>query len=153
MQRENLNPIEEAEALSALKTERGYTDEQLAKIVGKSRSSITETLSLTQLPEPIKAECRTSDNWQKSQLLQVLRAGSPEKVLTTWQALQAGELRTVRDLREKTSPPTKQGRPSHYRFDHNPKDKPFHVTVAFSKSRASHEEIKAALKDALKHVN
>ena len=33
LQRENLNPIEEAEALLALKTERGYTDAQLAKIV------------------------------------------------------------------------------------------------------------------------
>ncbi|MFN8545537.1 MAG: hypothetical protein U0807_15200 [Candidatus Binatia bacterium] len=59
---------------------------------------------------------------------------------------------TVRALRAKAAPAVAQGRPPHYRFEHKPKGKPFSVTVTFSKSRATHEEVKGALKDALKHV-
>jgi len=49
MQRENLNPIEEAERLALLKERRALTDQQLASIVGKSRVAVNESLSLTRL--------------------------------------------------------------------------------------------------------
>ncbi len=155
LQRENLNAIEEAEGLAALKAARGYTDAQLAKIVGKSRSSITESLSLTQLPEAIKAQCRTSDIWTKSQLLQLVRAGSSENLDTIWKGLQAGDSPTVRELRKKTAKKpavAKGGRPQHYRFEHDPTNKPYTVTVTFTKKTASRAELRAALKDALNHL-
>lgn len=153
LQRENLNAIEEAEALFALKTERGYTDEQLAKIVGKSRSGITESLSLTKLPELIKTQCRTSDIASKSQLLQVLRAGSAEKVTSAFHALETGEASTVRELRKekKKAEPTK-GRPKHARFEWKPKDAKYTVAITFAKKTASREELREALKAALKHL-
>lgn len=53
IQREDLNPIEEAMALKALATEYGLTQEELSAKVGKSRSAITNTLRLLDLPEPI----------------------------------------------------------------------------------------------------
>src|SRR5215510_3722407 len=73
LQRQDLHPIEEAEALLKLKERQGLTDEILAKIVGKSRSTVTEILTLNYLPEVIKSECRTSDKYQKSILLNVVR--------------------------------------------------------------------------------
>jgi ParB family chromosome partitioning protein len=153
LQRENLNAFEEAEALLKLKQARQYTDEQLAKIIGKSRSSVTESLTLNGLPEAIKAECRTSDMGTKSQLLQVLRAGSKEQMLALWQALKTGEVRTVRDMRShKSSTANGRGRPKNYRFLHKPKGRPYWVIVTFSKSRATREEVSDALKDALKHL-
>lgn len=150
VQRENLNAIEEAEAYLRLKQTRGYTDELLAKVVGKSRSSVTETLSLNHLPDAIKAECRTSDNWQKSQLLQVLRAGTPEKVEATWQTVRGGESPTVRELRRKTKSP--KGRPKNFLFSYKPESGRFRVAVTFSKARVTSDEVKSALKEALKHV-
>ncbi len=151
LQREDLNPLEEAEGLWKLKEARGYTDATLAKVVGKSRQAINDSLLLNKLPETIKAECRTSGKWTKSQLLQVLRAGSSENVQTLWHGLQAGEPATVRELRKKTAPP-KGGRPQHYRFEHRPEGKPFAVTVTFTKKTATRAELRAALKDALKHL-
>ena len=61
IQREDLKPVEEAEALGRLMDKHNYTQEQLSDVVGKGRSTISETLSLNKLPDEIKRECRTSD--------------------------------------------------------------------------------------------
>lgn len=53
LQRENLNPIEEAEGFNRLIKEFGYTHHDLATILGKSRSYITNYLRLLNLPQPI----------------------------------------------------------------------------------------------------
>ncbi len=150
LQRENLSAIEEAEALLRLKQARHFTDQALAKIIGKSRQSVNDSLILNELPEPVKVECRTSGIWSKSQLLQVVRAGSEEKMIATWEALRSGEFRTVRDLRIREH--TAKGRPKNYRFLHKPKGRPFQVLVTFSKTRASRAEVGDALRDALKHL-
>src|SRR5262249_52804044 len=115
-----------------------------------SRKAVNDSLLLNALPERIKAEWRTSAIWSKSQLLQVLRAGSPEKLEATWKALKAGESRTVRDLRNRTK--HSGGRPKHYRFAHRPKGKPYQVTVTFTQRSASRTEVRAALKDALNNL-
>lgn len=54
LQREDLNPIEEAEGLQALIDKCGYTQEQVATSVGKSRPAITNALRLLKLPEEIR---------------------------------------------------------------------------------------------------
>ena len=54
IQRENLNPIEEAESYKRLMQEFSYTQEDLSKILGKSRSHIANMLRLLSLPEKIK---------------------------------------------------------------------------------------------------
>ena len=54
LQRENLNPIEEAQGLKRLADEFGLTHETIAKAVGKSRSVISNSLRLLSLPEPVQ---------------------------------------------------------------------------------------------------
>lgn len=54
VQRADLNPIEEAEGYSRLMAEFSYTQENLSKIIGKSRSHIANTLRLTELPVPVR---------------------------------------------------------------------------------------------------
>lgn len=54
IQRENLNPMEEAQGLERLKSNLGCTDEELAKTLGKSRSSITNSLRLNSLSDKVK---------------------------------------------------------------------------------------------------
>ena len=53
LQREDLNPVEKALALKKLKEEFNATDSEIGKIVGKSRSAITNTLRLLDLPEEV----------------------------------------------------------------------------------------------------
>jgi ParB family chromosome partitioning protein len=54
IQREDLNPIDEAEAYRRLMNEFGHSQEQLAEILGKSRSHITNIMRLLTLPESVK---------------------------------------------------------------------------------------------------
>jgi ParB family transcriptional regulator, chromosome partitioning protein len=54
IQREDLNPIEEAEAYQRLVEERRISQEEVAKRVGKNRVTVTNTLRLLRLPQEIK---------------------------------------------------------------------------------------------------
>ena len=59
LQRKDLTPFEEAEALHGLADSCGYTHEDLARRLGKSRTSVTESLALNGMPgrgpEPMSA--------------------------------------------------------------------------------------------------
>jgi ParB family transcriptional regulator, chromosome partitioning protein len=55
MQREDLNPIEEAQGLARLIEEFSYTHDKAAQAVGKSRSAVSNLLRLMQLAKPVQA--------------------------------------------------------------------------------------------------
>lgn len=78
IQREDLNPIEEAQALNRLHTEFGLTHQHLAEQVGRSRASVTNMLRLLRLPAGIRAGL---ENGQ-------LSMGHARSLLTLSQALQ-----------------------------------------------------------------
>lgn len=61
IQRKDLTAFEEAEALHGLAERCGYTHEDLARRLGKSRTSITESLSLMNMPEEVRNLCRLAD--------------------------------------------------------------------------------------------
>jgi ParB family chromosome partitioning protein len=148
LQRENLNPIEEAESLQRLKENRLLSDATLAKIIGKSRQAVNESLLLTRLPESIKAECRTSGTYSKSLLLRLVRAPNSEAQLALWQAMKTGTV-TVRQART-TTKQAKQPGPKPYQ--HRYQGKAFSVRVSFRKSRATGDEVRDALREALKDL-
>lgn len=73
MQRKDLTAWEEADGLAALCDKFGYTHEEVAKKVGKSRTTVTEALSIASLPESIREKCRHADISAKSTLLEIVR--------------------------------------------------------------------------------
>jgi ParB/RepB/Spo0J family partition protein len=81
LQRENLKPIEEAEALAQMMDQHRYTQETLAQVVGKSKSLVSDTLSLNQLPEKIKDQCRQSDACPRQLLIKIARQKTPKAML------------------------------------------------------------------------
>lgn len=56
IQRADLNALEEAKGYEALIAEYGYTQSDLSKVLGKSRSHVANTLRLTRLPESVKSK-------------------------------------------------------------------------------------------------
>lgn len=61
IQREDLNPLEEAEAYRQLVEEHGLTQEELSERVGRQRSTVANTLRLLKLPEEVRRMLLTGD--------------------------------------------------------------------------------------------
>ncbi|MDE6775226.1 MAG: ParB/RepB/Spo0J family partition protein [Ruminococcus sp.] len=61
LQRENLNPVEEAEGYEELISEYGMTQEQVGKMVGKSRSAIANMIRILTLPQDILVMLKDGD--------------------------------------------------------------------------------------------
>jgi len=76
LQRQDLSPFEESEGLHALVDRFGYTHEDLSRKIGKSRSSVTETLTLTSIPETVRQRLLDAGISTKSILLEIARKGS-----------------------------------------------------------------------------
>lgn len=77
MFRQDLTPMEEAEAYARMQKEFKYTHQDLARVVGKSRNNITETLGLNKLPETIREKCLRVDI-SKRALIAISRMETPE---------------------------------------------------------------------------
>jgi len=80
LQRKDLTAFEEADGLRALAVRFGYTHEEIAAKVGKSRTSITEAFSIAGLPPDVREACRRADISSKSLLLQIARQPSDEEM-------------------------------------------------------------------------
>ena len=74
LQRRDLSAFEEAEGFQTLIRKYGYTHEQVADAVGKSRVTVTESLKLLDMPEQIRDECRHADIDAKGMLLEIAKA-------------------------------------------------------------------------------
>jgi ParB family chromosome partitioning protein len=104
LQRESLPPLDEADALAALKQRHGYNQDELARALAKAKSTISELLSLTELPEPLKADIRDQPRpVSKSVLIELARLDDPDAQAALWQRLKAGA--TVREARRAKSRP------------------------------------------------
>lgn len=101
LQREDLKPIEEAEALERLASDHHHTHEDLARIISKARSTVTEILSLNRLPESIKSQCRSSNQYSRRLLVEIAKADNEGEMLLLFEkakkeALRSPHVRTIR---------------------------------------------------------
>jgi ParB family chromosome partitioning protein len=151
LQRKDLTPFEESEALHGLAESCGYTHEDLARRLGKSRTAVTETLALNAMPEEVRTLCRLADISSKSLLLQVVRQNTPEKMTALIEKIAGQGGATRQQLREAAARP-KAGRPKHYVFAFRPPTKAFNLKLSFNKSRASRDEIIDALEAIIKDL-
>jgi ParB family chromosome partitioning protein len=151
LQRKDLTPFEEAEALRGLAEGCGYTHEDLARRLGKSRTSVTESLTLNAMPDEVRNLSRLADISSKSLLLQVVRQSSPEKMTALIERIAGQGGATRQQLREAAAKP-QAGRPKHYVFAFRPPTKAFNLKLSFNKSRASRDEIIDALEGILRDL-
>ncbi len=152
LQRKDLTAFEEAEALSMLSEKHGHTHEQLAKRLGKSRTSITESLTLNGMPEEVKNLCRLADITSKSLLLQIVRQSNIEKMTELVERITRDGTTTRAQLREEVRKPRKAGRPKAYVFQYRAPTKDFNLRLNFRKSRVDRREIIEALEAILREL-
>ena len=153
IQRKDLTPFEESEALQSLASRCGYTHEDMARRLGKSRTSITESLSLNHMPDEVKNLCRLADIASKSLLLEIVRQGDPQKMVALIEKISRDGGTTREAVRkEKETAKPKAGRPKHYTFSYKAPTKLFNLQLRFTKSRVDKDEVIEALQAIIKEL-
>ena len=147
IQRKDLTPFEESEAMQSLAQRCGYTHEDLAKRLGKSRTTITEALSLNGIPPEVRKVCRLAGIANRSLLLQIVRQGDSQKMLALVEKI-ASQGVTREQLRKDAEKP-KAGRPKAFVFAFRPPSKAFNLRLSFNKKSASKDEVIAALENII----
>lgn len=98
--RVDLTPIEEADGLLKLQNEAKYSNKDLAAVIGKAESTISEILSLTKLPEAIKNDIRTSKEYSRRQLVEVAKGKDDKEMKKLFRSLKKKDA-TRDQIREK----------------------------------------------------
>jgi ParB family chromosome partitioning protein len=154
LQRKDLTPFEEGDGLRVLLDRYGYTHEAMAEKLGKSRTTITEALSLSQMPEDVRQLCRRADIQSKSVLLQVVRQGDREKMLALVERLKREGVNRAEARRLSLKPDARRGRgrPRHYVFQYKPRGGPFSLAVQFKAAEVPREQVIEALEAVLRSL-
>ncbi len=108
LQRQDLSAFEESEALQALIDQFGFTHDDVAERISKSRSSVTESLSLLAMPREVRAQLEEARIRGKSLLLEICRCDTVEEMATLAQrviseGLTRDDLRKMRRAAQKAA--------------------------------------------------
>ncbi|PWC79167.1 hypothetical protein TSH64_02990 [Azospirillum sp. TSH64] len=120
VQRVDLSPFEQSDALQGLKERHGYTDEALAGIVGKDRSMISKLLRLQSLPGLVRKEYAEHEPTLRF-LLTLTRAASEASALAMWAQWKSGDEPGNPDP-DGEPPQRKSAEEEGERLPHNPAD-------------------------------
>jgi len=152
LQRKDLTAFEEADGLQRLADQFDYTHDDIAKKIGRARSSVTETLSLRVIPAEVRKDCIESGVTSKSLLLQVARQPNEKKMREMAHRIAQGGLTRDEARRTRQEDSAPDPRPQPFLFDYQSGDGAFHLRLQFRKSHVSREELAAALRSALREV-
>jgi ParB family transcriptional regulator, chromosome partitioning protein len=149
IQRKDLTAFEEADGLHRLGTQFEYTHEDIAKKIGRARSSVTETLSLRNIPDGLRKKCIEHGVISKSLLLQIARQPTEKKMLEMFQRILQGGLTRDEARRERREEQAGPQRPQPFIFNFEPPNDTFKFRIQFKKSHVSRDELIRTLRDIL----
>ncbi len=154
MQRKDLTVWEEADGLLALCERFGYTHEEVARKVGKSRSTVTEALSVAAIPPDVREICRQADVSAKSMLLQIVRQPDDDGMRRLAKEIASRGLTRddAREVRRQEMGPriTPDAKP--FTFKYISPGKEFSLEVRFRRANVDPEDVAAALISAAESI-
>ncbi|MGE5358161.1 MAG: ParB/RepB/Spo0J family partition protein [Bacteroidales bacterium] len=151
LQRKDLTAFEEAEALQALVQRYGHTHEDLARRLGKSRTAITESLSIAKMPDEVRNLCRLADISSKSLLLELVRQSDTAKMIALVEKMASRAVTTREQLRRQTAKP-KPGRPKAFTFNYRAPTKAYALKLSFRKGAVERDEVIKALEAIIEEL-
>jgi ParB family transcriptional regulator, chromosome partitioning protein len=149
MQRKDLTPFEEADGLHQLAEKFDYTHEDVAKKIGRARSSVSETLMLRNIPDPIRKKCIEHGIFSKSLLLQIAKQPNEKKMLEMFARILHGGLTRDEARKERTDEKGGPQRPQPFIFQYEPENETFKFRMQFKKSHVSRDELIRTLREIL----
>lgn len=142
LQRKDLTPFEESYGLKLLSELYGYSHKEIAEKIGKSRTSITESISISKIPADIAEKCKELSITSKSVLVEIARLKSRDKMLEAIEKFSSGlfSRESIRKIKRE-----KKLKNFIFKF----KGENFLLKIKFWKGDISKEEIISALKTVL----
>ena len=134
LQRKDLTAFEEAEGLARLGTQYEYTHDDIARKIGRARTSVTETLSLLHIPEALRKKCAEQGINTKSLLLQIARQPTEKKMVEMIHRIMQGGLTREEAKRERQEQVAGPQRPQPFLFQFEPEMR--NLSFGFSLRRA-----------------
>ena len=155
MQRKDLTVWEEADGLLALCERFGYTHEEVARKVGKSRSTVTEALSIAAIPADVRELCRAADVSAQSMLLQIVRQPDEEGMRRLAEQITSRGLtrEDAREVRRQEMGPRVAAEAKPYTFKYVSPKKDFTVEVRFKRSQVETTDVAQALRSVAKSID
>ncbi|MEO8276406.1 MAG: ParB/RepB/Spo0J family partition protein [Thermoanaerobaculia bacterium] len=155
LQRKDLNAFEEAEGYNALGGLHGYTQEQIAQAVGRSRSAVAESLSLLSIPKETRERILALGIQAKSALLELAKVSDP-KALEALMARASRQGFSRDDLRKelRKAPAAGRGgqRKKPFAFKFRSPDKSFALQLQFRQSSVEKSDLIRALEQILAEI-
>ncbi len=152
LQRKDLTPFEEAQGFHALAERHQYTHQEIASAVGRSRSLVSETLKLLEMPEDVRRMAERHEVLSRSMLLEILKAsgGDEEAMLRLIEQAAHGTLRRD-DVRDeiRSRKPRASARRKPYTFKFRDPEKSFHLALSFRRSEVERSDLISALEQIL----
>ncbi|MGI8835032.1 MAG: ParB/RepB/Spo0J family partition protein [Pyrinomonadaceae bacterium] len=155
MQRKDLTVWEEADGLLALCERFGYTHEEVARKVGKSRSTVTEALSIAGIPADVRDICRQADVSAKSVLLQIVRQPDEAGMRRLAKEITSRGLtrEDAREVRRQEMGPRVTAEAKPYTFKYASPNKDFSLEIRFKRSKVNRGDVAQALRSAAKNID
>ena len=152
LQRLDLDPFEEADGLQKLAEKFLYTHEEIARKLGKARTSITETLTLNNIPVELRDVCREAGIVTRSILLQIARLASPGAMAGMINEIKRSGL-TRDDVRKMKDNGSRGLRGKGFLFRFKPPDSKYFLNIRYRRSEVSKEEIIQTLRDLIDQLS
>jgi ParB family chromosome partitioning protein len=148
MQRKDLTVWEEADGLLSLCERFGYTHDDVARKVGKSRTTVSEALAIAKIPDDVRQVCRDAEVSAKSVLLQIVRQPDDDSMRRLANEIATKGLKRddAREVRRQEMGPRIVPDSKPYVFKYASPDKDFNLEVRFKLAQVSDAEVALILR-------
>ncbi len=153
LQRRDLDMFEESDGLRSLIEIYGYNHNQIAEIIGKARSTITEIISVGKIPNDIRKICKQFGITSRSTLVEIAKQKDKDKMFKLITEIKERELRRedTRELSKKIKGKTKGL--GHFVYNYKPSSAEYYkLRIEFKRKSVSKDEIIKVLEEIIKRL-
>ncbi len=157
LQRKDLDIFEEADGLKALADLYDYSHQEIASKIGKSRSTITEILSVSRIPGPLREKIKNAGLSSRSTIIEIAKIDDPITMNKAVDAIIERNLTRsdTRDLTKliKEKDQKAEGKSKPFVFNYvPPESKAYRLRIEFKKQIVTRQELITILEDLLKKL-
>jgi len=157
LQRKDLDIFEEADGLKALADLYDYSHQEIANKIGKSRSTITEILSVSRIPGPLREKIKNAGLSSRSTIIEIAKIEDPISMNKAVEAIIERKLTRsdTRDLtkliKEKDQNAESKSKPFVFNYV-PPESKAYRLRIEFKKQIVTRQELISILEELLKKL-